>query len=246
MTPWVVVPLSRPGRAVWVRQQVERQALAPRVCVVEVGCPGACVAIGWEPDRTVAAPPASSPGAARNLGLLALREETEPVAFFDDDDWYGSSYLDEAVSALSNRYRWVSKRIHFVRRLRDDRLYLLEPDKAKRQAREASGCTIVHYRAKDCPRFDPGLMVGEDTAWGLDRMRGLERGWATSIKHFCYSEHAGQTSRYDVRKAIRHRGIISLACGKWREGIIEGTERARPTPIGPQPDAGLVAGRSVG
>lgn len=152
----VVAAVSRPERVEHVCANFERQAHAARELVLVLNGPAehAPAPAQYHVVRTEGGTPAR----ARNAGLAAARDIAQLVSFWDDDDYYGASYLVQAVTHLvSLGHRAVTgKRARYVRTDEGMRCLL------GKQFGFLGG-TISGW-SRELPDI-PDLPQGEDHAW---------------------------------------------------------------------------------
>jgi succinoglycan biosynthesis protein ExoW len=105
----VIIPFyqRRPGLLLAaVRSALAQQSVAPTVIVVDDGSPLSArdelIALTQQerPRVTIIEQLNAGPGAARNLGLDALPDQTAVVAFLDSDDQWVPDHLANALTAL--------------------------------------------------------------------------------------------------------------------------------------------------
>ena len=203
MRPWIVVPFARPEFLGNLAENYARQRLRPRMVVVENGrAVGACAAAGFRPDVVLTSPITQS-GAVRNVGMAyaSRMDPTAPMGFMDDDDVYGSRYVEEAVDALNRRdLGMVMKSYHFIRTPIGE-VWLCDPGLAYSDDAPIGilgATTMIRHAGMAHPM--QATCVGEDTRWGAElRAKGARLG-TTSIGNFVHIRHASNMTTYDPRQ----------------------------------------------
>ena len=188
---WVVVPCCREEqlRSVWenYRRQTYRYK---RLCIVENGLAvGGCRRLGFRPDLVIAS--RSNVSHARNEGMFAVREFKDDawVAMWDDDDWYGPHYLEEAaLLTLTGKAQIYGKLRHFVT-FQDRRMFLFGAVHQHSYVPAVHGPSLV-FRPSEAVAFRPSKEA-EEISW-CNAMRALgARVWASSVHHLLYVRHGG-------------------------------------------------------
>lgn len=207
MTPWIVVPFTRPDFAQNLSDNIERQTRSVRVCVVEVGSATqcACAALGIPADVVIRAPDGTHAGPARNMGVryLQMKEPHAPVLFFDDDDYYGPAYVSDALAALQAQPS-ASFTFQAVAWVRDesDMLWHTDSPRDTLEPLPVAGATIAVGRVSDCLPF-PDTLLNEDASWGGSMLLAGMRGWCRQplecSLHFRRNRN-GYTDRFTVRE----------------------------------------------
>jgi hypothetical protein len=185
MRPWIIVPFSRPQYLGNVAANYARQRLRPRMIVVETGkAVGACEAHGFRPDVVLRSPVTQS-GAVRNTGMAYAQQvdPSAPMGFMDDDDVYGSRYVEEAVGHLYGRgLGMVVKNYTMIRH-----------------------AAMAHPMQHTC--------VGEDTKWGAEIIaRGAKPG-TSGVSGYMHIRHATNATTYDdaqFRRSFVHQNAWRL------------------------------------
>lgn len=189
---WVVVPLSRPECVANVKENFERQSHeGKKLCIVENGgAQGACKAAEYEPDMLLTSEEAH-PSAARNAGLVALRDLDAHVSFMDDDDYYGSYYQEEQIS-FADRNRITGKMTNWVRFEQVGKLWLFNRAKATKPSAWVQAATIGGY-ARTIPDF-PVVDLGEELDLCTEFRKNGGEVRSTSVGHFCYMRSLDERS----------------------------------------------------
>ena len=162
----VIVPFSRPAMLDNVINNFLRQHYSnKRLILVENGpAIGACIKKGVYPDLLLQSEPHQS--FAKNTALEELRKIGGFWTTFDDDDYYGPSYLEE-LAEFSNKATIIGKFSHFMLTTENAlRLYL--SSRENRLTRFVHGPTISAW-AEDSVDFKDTGRWGEDNDW-IDRM----------------------------------------------------------------------------
>lgn len=200
MRPWIVVPFSRPEFLPNLAENYARQTLRPRMVVVENGrAVGACAAAGFRPDVVLVSPIRQS-GAVRNMGMAYAQrvDPGAPLGFMDDDDVYGSRYVEEAVQHLYGRgLGMVMKNYHFIK-LPTGEVWMCDPGLANGGEAPIGilGATTM-IRAAGMAHPMQHTCVGEDTRWGAElRDRGAVLG-TSGIGNFVHIRHRSNATTYD-------------------------------------------------
>lgn len=176
------MPISRPACVQHTLANFARQETCSRLILVLNGpAQQAVVPPGsWEVLRCVGGTPAR----ARNAGLERAKELGGPVIFWDDDDYYGSGYVTEALEQLEgNPRRVLGKPVRFVEF--DDGIFLF----LGRQGVSFLGGTMAGW-AEELPAI-PDLACGEDLEWcRLLLQLGFELR-STGGRHYLYNRKRG-------------------------------------------------------
>jgi len=202
----VVIPFSRPSRFDELMRQLCSQTCKPsRVVMVANGA-----ALRFHrstPDSLRTAwmsTKPSGPAEAMNVGLEYLREFGDsPWTKWDDDDEYGSDYLEELQQAMEQHPECTmfGKRCHFARLATG--LHMFNPDVAYPHETQLLVGPTLSCRTVHCPDFPEGLHQGSDQAWrDACTARGW-RGWSTGPDNFVYDrtgpDHVWRATDVQVR-----------------------------------------------
>lgn len=217
MRPWIVVPFSRPEFLRNVVENYRRQSLPPRMVVVENGrAVGACAAAGFRPEAVLVSPVTQS-GAVRNVGMqyAQLVDHVAPLGFMDDDDTYGSRYVEEAVHQLHTRgLGMVMKNYHLIRR-ENGEVWFADPELAYGHHAPIGvlgATTMLRHAAYAHPMR--ATCVGEDTLWGAQlQQRGVKLGTSgpTNFVHIRHAKNATTYSDKEFRRSFVQRRAWRLA-----------------------------------
>lgn len=206
---YVVVPCHRPSQLQWVFDRYDQQTYGNRkLCIVENGdAVGACKRLGFTPDLVVTSRPHVSH--ARNEGMYAIRDLGIDcwLSMWDDDDWYGSEYLEEMASlAASDKANVYGKQRHFVA-FPDHGMYLFNEVNQNKYTDSVHGPTLV-FRPEEGIVFKV-QREAEEIRWCYEMSRLGARIWSASIKHLLYlrydqgHEHAWKAPSGTVVSASR-------------------------------------------
>jgi hypothetical protein len=191
-------------------QSYERKSLL----VIENGPGvGACRAAGIIPSILLVGP--EDIVELRNMALLeAVRSsDGDLLAFWDDDDWYGSEYLAEAAAALERSGdAAATKKDTFV--VSPEGFWELTGicPGASHVAARTGGAKLVTdvKRAASFRHGDAGIVTGEDARWSDDMIRAGHRFAVT-----------GRRNTVTERRGSDHASCPTMA-GWWRAVVKEG------------------------
>jgi len=224
----VIVPLSRPKMLVNVIGNFERQSYPNKSLVIVQNGPGlgACQRLGFEPDVLIDIGKAHQ-STAKNSALEYLRSRGESYfATFDDDDYYGPSYLEGIADGFNRGFDVVGKSAIFVR-YSDGRMHYLEQEGDLCRVDLVNGPTISGAITADTPLFKE-FIWGEDNDWvSMVRAMGAKI-WASSRHGFCWMRHAAHEHNHTYR--ITDAGLENMTralgpvydCGMFDELVVNG------------------------
>ncbi|MGH6898270.1 MAG: FkbM family methyltransferase [Geminicoccaceae bacterium] len=145
------------------------------------------------------------------------------VAKFDDDDYYGASYLAEQVTAVQRTGAWLVGKascMYYLKKL--DRKILRPPDRDNRWARHVSGATFV-IRRELCEqiRFREDIVGTVDTAYLAEVQENGYRLYSSSIFNFCVirGAHSAHNWVIEDEKIINKSHYI---CDGFQTAVIDG------------------------
>jgi hypothetical protein len=208
---WVVVPLGRAEMIPNVLENVGRQALPLKLCLVENGqAVGACAERSVSPDLLLTSE--HHQASAKNEAVAAIKKLGGGlISFWDDDDEYSAGFLGELLSQ-KNLATVVGKRRHLVR-LRDG-LYLFDRKSANALSSWLHGPTCL-VRAEECVEF-PRVAPNDDGEWCKAMAQAGATFWATSIWNYTYSRtgnnHVWQASDLLVRHMLGDAFRLDADC----------------------------------
>jgi hypothetical protein len=179
----VIAPHARPEFSANLLANFQRQQGVDAQLVVVQN--GAASKVSWPAGVTVLASVAHQSD-AMNAGLTWLRTHGNGRwARFDDDDYYGPSYLADTERAL-NAHEVVGKTWGFV--LFDEGLYRFDGVE-NGSSDKLTGGTLA-ARTADVLLFR--RQIGEDLQWCRDlRARGVDV-WAGSHRGYCYDRRSAR------------------------------------------------------
>jgi hypothetical protein len=205
-----------------------------RLVVIENGeAVGAWARYGLQADAVLTS--GQSAAAAKNEGLTWIRAHGGgSFATFDDDDYYGPGYLEEALAALENGERVVGKSAVFVlTQVGRLRAVLGWPENARTDCL-VHGPTICGV-VEDAVDF-PLVAVGEDTEWVLAMRRRGFPVWSTSHFRFCYRRaadvvHTLVTEDDALLRCWQRGGGRAYDYGEWDAEVVDGVLEVVPAEI---------------
>jgi hypothetical protein len=106
LSPWIVVPFSRPHLQRRVIANIKRQRAKASVLIIEHKC-----SVDWPQGFSVISSKGSSVGEVKNDGLRWLRDNIRHpyVIAMDDDDFYGDGYVSEHLELARPGVAWCKK-----------------------------------------------------------------------------------------------------------------------------------------
>ena len=176
-----------------------------RIVFAENGEGVGCVDPGTSDFLSVVRAPASV-SAARNAGLDWVRANGGGAwAMWDDDDWYGPDYLQEAVlGMLGSGCALAGKVPHFV--MFPDGLYrMVGGDEDRVTQRAVTGGTLCGLTADGLPRFE-GELREDVTFCNAARSLG-QKIWASSRRGYCYDRSEPGPRAWAAGPATAKRGL---------------------------------------
>jgi len=185
MELWVVVPFSRSANCKWVEDCIARQRYTPAgVVIVENG-----PAVGsWHSANEIVLQSEHHQSVAKNVGMqFAKTNGATAVAIFDDDDYYGPGYLEEAKWYLDQGYSVLGKSAHFFQ-LSNGELYYDAGEGECTDISVAPGGTLVTLLWDGMPNFFR-QHHGEDNAWCVEASKQGHRPHGTSRFNFMRIRH---------------------------------------------------------
>lgn len=200
----VIAPVCRPELFDRLLANFARQTVPARLVVIENG-----PAVGMFPrhdDIVVLRSGVQHHAAAKNVALDYLRGQGAGAwTTFDDDDYYGPSYLNEFRDLLElTGADAVGKLRSFI--AFDDGLYRFNNERCDQWTEGTINGGAIGAATPNVPDFE--VVTNDDFVW-CNTMRGLGRRlWASSCWGYCYDRrsthrHAWNARPVQVRRALR-------------------------------------------
>lgn len=154
-------------------------------------------------------PQRTSLGACLNFGVAKAKYNF--VAKFDDDDYYGPSYLTEAMKAFARTNAdIVGKRTAFMYLVRLKQLRLRFPRNEKRWVTFVLGGTIMAKKAVFKKVVFPNQSLGEDIQFlARARKKGF-RIYSTSRYNYTYLRRGDRTHNWKPTRSYLMRSSVKL------------------------------------
>lgn len=166
--------------------------------------------------RILEEPPDTTLGSCLNRGVAEAN--TRLVAKFDDDDFYGSNYLAEAVLAQRHSLAAiVGKHTYLAHLAQTDELVLRFPHHEYCYTRRVAGGTLLLDRSRVPVDPFPDVSLGEDKAVV---QRVLLRGSSVfSTDRFNFVQHRGTHNTWQVDREAFLRDAVVLGRGVDHDAI---------------------------